>query len=179
MSRLSLLILVLGALALAAGCGSDKSSGTVSTTDWANSLCSAVTTWTSSVKSAGDSLKGGNVSQDALKSAADDVTSATDTFADDLRGLGKPDTEAGQQAKASVQKLSDELKSDLQDIKSTVDEASGVSGTLNAVTAASGKVSAMGTQVQSTFSDLEQLDAKGELENAFQQADACSSLTKS
>ena len=35
----------------------------------------------------------------------------------------------------------------------------------------------MGTDVKSTFSELESLDAKGELESAFQDSSSCSDLT--
>ena len=37
----------------------------------------------------------------------------------------------------------------------------------------------MGAQVTSTFSELGSLDAKGELESAFKNADNCSSLVNS
>ena len=37
----------------------------------------------------------------------------------------------------------------------------------------------MGTQVSSTISDLESLDAKGELESAFKDASSCNDLTGS
>jgi hypothetical protein len=35
----------------------------------------------------------------------------------------------------------------------------------------------MGTDVKSTFSELESLDAKGELESAFRDSSSCSDLT--
>jgi hypothetical protein len=38
-------------------------------------------------------------------------------------------------------------------------------------------ISTMGTQVQTTFTDLENLDPKGELESAFKNASSCKSLT--
>src|SRR6266511_2623682 len=131
--KLPVLALVLGA-ALLAGCGS--SSSTTSTEDWANSLCSAITTFTSSVKTSTDSLKSGNLSKDGLQSSADEI-------------------------------------------KSAGGDVSGASSVLSAVTVVTGKLSTMSSQLQSTFNDLQQLDAKGELEQAFKQAPACSSLTKS
>jgi len=176
--RLALLFAVLTLAALAAGCGGSSSSDTSSTTDWANGLCSAITTWTTSLKSATDSLKGGNISKESLQGAADDVTSATDTFVDDLKGLGKPDTQAGQQAKDSVDKLAGELKSDVSGIEDAVSGVSSVSGALAALPTVSASLSSMSSQFKSTFSELQQLDAKGELQDAFQQADSCKSLTK-
>ena len=50
---------VVAAALFAAGCGgsSDDSSGASPTEEWADGLCSAITTWTSSLTSIGDSLK--------------------------------------------------------------------------------------------------------------------------
>src|SRR6187549_4123828 len=85
------------ALLLAAGCGGgDETSGA---TDWANSVCSAATTWSDSVSAAATSLQGGNLTKDSVESAVDDVTEATKTLADDLKDVGKPDTEDGEKAK--------------------------------------------------------------------------------
>ncbi len=169
-------LLAAGAL-LVAGCGG--SSEESATTQWADGLCSALTTWTSSVSSVGDTLKQGDLSKDSLKTAADEVTGATSTLADDLKGLGKPDTEAGQQAKDSLDQLAGELETDVKQIEGEVDDVSGVSGVTSALSAVTKTLTTMGSQVSSTFTELENLDAKGELEDAFQQASSCDELTQS
>ena len=54
------------AVLLVAGCGggsSSSSSSSPSTKDWADNLCSAISTWSTSVQTAGQSLKGGNLSK--------------------------------------------------------------------------------------------------------------------
>src|SRR5689334_20816515 len=76
-------------------------SGTSSTTAWADDLCTAVTSWTGALGDSLDSLKG-NLSRPALRSAADDAHGATETFVDELRGLGPPDTAAGAEAQDVV-----------------------------------------------------------------------------
>jgi uncharacterized protein YoxC len=177
-------LLLLPALAialLAAGCGGDSGSSdeTMSTPDWANGVCGAITTWTSSLTSAADSLRGGNISKESLQSAVDDVESSTKTFTDDLKDLGKPDTEAGQEAKDLLDGLEDDLDADVEEMKSTVDSASGLGDVLNAASGVSGTLGKMGQQVSSTLSQLDQLDASQELEQAFQQADNCAELTSS
>jgi hypothetical protein len=180
MLRLSASVLVLSAVLVAAGCGGDNStSNTTSPSEWANGVCSAITTWTDSVKSAGASLKGGNLSKTGLDSAANDVKTATDTFVSDLKSLGKPDTKAGAQAKTSIDQLSSDVDKDVQDMQSAVHSASGVSGVLTAVSSVSATLATMNNQVKSTFSELEQLDPAGELDQAFQDASACSSLNGS
>jgi len=164
------------AASLAAGCGGDDGGGDSSAAAWADDVCSAITTWSDSVTSTADSLRGGNLSEDAVKSAVDDLKSATSDFVDDVRGLGKPDTEAGDKAKESLDQLADDADENLSTIQSAVDNASGVSGLVQAVTAVGTALSTMGTQISSTFTELEQLDAGGELEAAFKDADSCKAL---
>ena len=114
--RALLAISSLAALALlAAGCGGGGggSSDTKSAQDWADGVCSAVNTWTDSLKSAGQSLTGGNLSKNSLESAATDVKDATSQFEDDLKGLGKPDTASGDKAKQSVDELTSNIHQDV------------------------------------------------------------------
>ncbi len=159
---------------LVAGCGSKEPP---STADWANGLCTAVNTWTSAIKSSGDALKSGGLSKDSLQNTADDIKSATDSLESDLKDLDKPNTSAGQEAKDSVDQLSSDLKTDTDSIKSAVDGASGVSGVATAVTTISTTLVTARNQVSSTFNSLKQLDAKGELQTAFQQSSACQQLS--
>lgn len=176
--RLALLLPLIALAVLAASCGG-KSSDTTPASQWADDLCSAINTWTGSLQSAADSLKGGNISKDSVSNAVDDVKSATNTLVDDVKGLGTPDTESGQKAKETVDNLSDQLNDDSKKIQDAIDNASGGSGVLNAVSVVSSTLVTMGNQVSSTFADLKNIDAKGELENAFKQADSCQSLTSS
>lgn len=176
MRRWLFLGVVAAAAAVAAGgCGGDDSSGTPAATEWAGGLCTAVTTWKDSVTGATDSLQGGNVTADSLKSAAADVEDATRTLADDLKGLGRPDTEAGQQAQETIDTLSGQLSDGADTIESAVEDASGVSGALQAVSTVSSAFVTMGKQVSTAVSDIQGLEGGQELKDAFQQADSCSS----
>jgi hypothetical protein len=180
--KLALLPLAL-AVVLAAGCGggssSSSSSSSPSPKDWADNLCSAISTWSTSVGQAGQKLKGGNLSKDDLKTTTTEIKDATATFADDLKGLGKPDTDAGQKAKDAMDELASEVKTDVESLQKTVNDAVG-SGAKGAVTAASGiatTLSTMSTQIASASSKLQQADAKGELANGFRDAPACKKLS--
>jgi hypothetical protein len=171
---------MLAALALS-GCGGSNgggdSSSTTSASEWADGLCSAIGDWTDSVSSATTSLKGDDLNEDSVKSAVDDVGDATESFVDDVKGLGTPDTEAGQKAKESLDSLANNLDDDLAEIKAAgAYFTEGVSGALSAVTKISQTLSTMEQQISSTFSELEQLDTHGELEDAFQQSDSCNDL---
>jgi hypothetical protein len=176
--RLGCIAFGLSAGVLAAACGSDEPP---STADWADGVCSAINTWTGSLTSAADSLKDSGLSEDSLKSAADDVESATDQLESDLQDLGRPNTPAGQQAKDAVDQLSSQLKTDIDSIKSTVDGVSGVADVAAAAATVSDTAETMKTQVASTAASLEQLDAsaQAELQAAFQQSTACQQLSSS
>ena len=100
-----------------------------------------------------------------------------ETLASDLKGLGKPDTQGGQQAKDSLDQLSTSLQQDVTTIENAVKGVSGVSGVLAAVPTVTATFATMQTQVKTTFTDIQGLDAKGELKNAFASSSACNSLT--
>jgi hypothetical protein len=160
---------------LAAGCG--KSSKPETANDWANDFCGAVSTWKDSLTSTANSLKGGNLSKDSVENAFDDFKSATKTFTDDVKGLGKPPTEAGDQAKQSVDNLSDQVNDQVEKVQDAAKDTSSASGLLNLVTVASSALSSLTTDVKSTLNDLKQLQPGGELQTAFQQAENCKGLT--
>jgi hypothetical protein len=161
---------------LAAGCGGGGSSNdTTSAQDWADGVCSAINTWTDSLSSASQSLSGGNLSESSLTGATGDVKDATAQLKDDLSGLGAPDTESGDQAKQSIDELSTNIQQGVDKIDGAVNDATSGGSILAAVTTATSTLSTMGTQVQTTFHDLEQLG--GELESAFTNASSCKSLT--
>jgi hypothetical protein len=170
---LAWLVVALVAAVLVAGCGGDDEN---SATAWADDVCSAATTWRESITSTADSLRGGNLSEDSLNSAVDDLKSATSDFVDDVRGLGAPDTESGEQAKESLDQLADDADENLSAIESAVDDVSGPSGVVQAMTAIGTAISTMASQVSSTVTELKQLDVGGELETAFNEADSCEDL---
>jgi hypothetical protein len=170
-------VLVLAVLAAGCGGGGGGSSDTMSAQDWADGVCSAINTWTDSIKSAGQSLTGGNFSKDSLGSTATDVKDSTAQLKDDLQGLGKPDTESGDEAKQSIDELSSNIQEDVDQMDSAIKDVQNGGSIMTAVTTVTGSLSTMSTQVQSTFNDLENLDPKGELESAFKNASSCKSLT--
>lgn len=167
---------VLAAALLAGGCGGGDEKP--SAAEWADNLCSAVTDWKGSIASAVDSVKG-NISEDGLRNAADDVKNANETLVDDLKGLGTPETEAGDKAKSSVDELRTEIEQDSDKMQNAVDDAKDASSVLSAVSVVSGTLQTMGRQVSSTVTEVRQLDATGELKDAFEQSDSCTSLRQS
>jgi HPt (histidine-containing phosphotransfer) domain-containing protein len=168
---------VLAVLAAGCGGGGGGSSNTESTQDWADGVCSAINTWSDSLKSASASVSGGNLSENSLTQAATDLKDATAQLKDDLSGLGKPDVNSGDKAKESIDTLSGNIQDDVDKIEGAIKGAQSGGGIASALTTVTSTISTMGSQVQSTFSELENLDPKGELEDAFKNASSCKSLT--
>jgi ABC-type transporter Mla subunit MlaD len=172
--RASPVVALASALALLAGCGGDDDASATET--WANGVCTAFVDWQESVQAATSSLEGEEPAGERLEAAVDDLGAATRTLRDDLRGLGPPDTDVGQQAREVTTSLADELADDVEEIEQAAAGAEGVSETLTAVSTISATLVAMGEAASTAFEELERLDSSGELEAAFESADACGDL---
>jgi hypothetical protein len=165
---------VVAAALAAQGCGS--SDEPASATEWADGVCSAITDWRDSVEPALEDVTSGDLSEGALEDAGDAIQDANDALAEDLNHLDRPETATGQKAEDSIRTLSDEIQGGRDDIRAAVDDASDLGSTLEAVAVVSRTLSQLLTKVGTTIEDISQLDPGGELEQAFSDADACSSL---
>jgi hypothetical protein len=167
--------LVLVLAALAAGCGGggddDESAGT---TEWADGVCTALADWGTSIRDVTGSATSGT-SAERLQAIATDVKEATEKLADDLEGLGRPGTDAGEQAQDEIEELAADMRQDVEKIE----DAAGSGNAVTAATTISSTLSTMSSQLGSTLNELEQLDAQGELSDAFEEADACQDLANS
>jgi|SRR5215211_2228402 len=185
--RALLTVLILAAAITGAGCGggssstsSSSGSGTEASAtgadDWANSVCEAFVNWNNSITEAGQSIRD-NPTEEGIKSGGEEVRSATQTLVDDLRGLGRPDTESGQQAKETIDQLATNLDTSLQQIDEAMDNASGTAGAVTAASTIGTSLVTMADQVSTAFQQLQDIDAQGELESAFESGDSCAGLT--
>jgi ABC-type transporter Mla subunit MlaD len=146
---------------------------------WADGVCSAVTDWKNTVLDVGTSLKGKPLTSSSLSDAGDQIRDATTTLAQTVKGLGAPDTTAGAAAQKSIDKLAKQLDSGAKAIEDAIAGASGVSGVLTATSTISSTLVTMGSEVSDTATELQQLDVKGELGKAFDEADSCKALRSS
>ena len=174
--RVASAVAVVAALVAAAGCGGGDDSS--ATEQWASSACSAVNTWTSSLESISDTVKQ-DPTKESVDKAYDDLMRSTQTLVDDLKGLGPPETEAGQAAEDAINALADDLDQSLEEMKTAIDDAAGASGVLSAISVVSGNLATMSDDASSTIETIQQLDGGEELKNAFEQADSCADLRSS
>jgi hypothetical protein len=174
---------LLAAVVLLAGCGSKATASRTSSADWAESVCTALTTWKTSIDSAAESLRAGTISITALQSASDQVNSANRNLAGTLANVGKPNTSAAGPAKQSLDRFVAQITTEQDRISTAVNEAWSSVPLPNAITTASpvvlGSLEALGTEVSETFNRLQTLDAPGELSSAFNQAGSCQALKPS
>ncbi|HSI98634.1 MAG TPA: hypothetical protein VK926_09750, partial [Gaiellaceae bacterium] len=148
-------------------------------TVWADELCGAVTTWTDELQRIGDDLtKLSSLSVDGVRQAASDVGATTDAFLADVRALGAPDTESGDTAKSALDALADTLETEKRAIEDALDGVSGITGIASAVRTVASSLTTMGREFQRTFEELGDIDARGELGRAFEEADACDEFTR-
>jgi hypothetical protein len=166
-------ILVLIAVGLLAGCGGDD--GPSASENYANDVCSSLSTWVTDVQETIQSLTDAGLatSREDIETAFNQTKEATDTLANDLEGAGAPDTEDGQKVKSELDSLSTELRQQLD----VIEQALNSGGSVTAIAAtASTAVSTAANAVNTTYQNLQGLDPAGELQDAFANSDECNSL---
>lgn len=176
--RLALAGAVLALAGVAAGCGGDDGGDEDSTAAWASSFCTAITDWSDDVEGVTSEFSDtSNLSQDGIRSAAEDVRDATESLVDELRDLGAPPTESGEEIRTALESLSDTLDTESSQIQETADGVSGLTGIPSALTEITASLSAMATAFSSALSTVQDADVDGEVETALEDAPECSSIS--
>jgi hypothetical protein len=179
----TLAVLVTTAALLAAGCGGSDDTTTASPQEqWAADVCGAISDWKSSITTIATDFSSG-ISKDALTQKVDDAEQATSDLADQLKSIGRPETESGDQAKAEIDQFADTTKSSVDQIKTEAASLEG-SSLVGFTTGVANIAAELDTIVQTgktTLTDVEQLDAsaRGELKTAIENDPTCQSLTSS
>ena len=83
------------ALALVAtGCAGDDESETSATTEWASDFCTSTLAWSDELERIGEDVSDlTSLSSDTIRDAGEEARTATETYVDEIRGLGGPDTD--------------------------------------------------------------------------------------
>jgi ABC-type transporter Mla subunit MlaD len=158
----------------ASGCGGSDTQS--KTEDWADGMCSALVDWQNNVKAAGEKVSQGDLTKSSLQGAANGVADANKQLRDDLDSLGKPPTETVDKAKSALTQLSQELSTNVDQIREAIGNISGdnVSAALTTVTAA---VQAMSQDFQETATQLKALESDDSWSKAFKSSDSCQQLS--
>jgi hypothetical protein len=172
-------VAVLVLLTAACGGGGERTTtaaGGTSPAEWANGVCSSVTTWKQSLESIKDTVAS-QPSPSQLRRAGRKVERATETLARSLKELGTPETAQGEAAKKSLDTLATSLQNGMNKLEQTLGSSpSGVAGTLAQISALTATLSSMAHALELAGGNLKDLAPGDELEQAFHQASACKSL---
>lgn len=177
--RLALAGAVLALVGVAAGCGGDdEETEENATATWASDFCSAVTSWTDELEGVTSQFSDtSNLSEEGIRSAADDVRSSTDDLVDELRGLGTPPTASGDEVRAALDSLSDTLETESAEIEEAADGVSGITDLPNALSAATTSLSAMATAFSGALTTVQEADVQGELQAALEDSPECAGIS--
>ena len=171
-------ILVVALSLVAAGCGG-KSADEKANEAYANSVCGAVATWQTQVKSIATDLSGG-ISKASLQSKVTEIESQTKSLATQIKALPPPNTSQGQATKQQLDQLSSDLTKTVDSVKAAADGLQADSSAATVAAAAltvAPEVQSLATTAKSAISSLQ--SSKDAMSKAFKSADSCKSLTNS
>jgi hypothetical protein len=153
--------------------------GQPSATAWADSVCSSLVTWKSSIEALAD-VSGGTLTPESLAEKIDAAETATSTLVSELKGLGAPDLESGDELQQQLQTSADELQSSVETLKQSAEEAASSDEFLQSLAALAPQFQALLDGASATVDDLENAnvgeDAKAELQAAFAGSEPCQEL---
>jgi ABC-type transporter Mla subunit MlaD len=173
------LLLLLIPLGTAAGCAGDDESDTSATTEWATDFCTATLAWSDELQRIGEDVSDfTSLSRETIEEAGEQVGTATDTFVEAVRDLGGPDTDSGDAVESSLETLADEVEAEQAEIEDAIEEISGITGLTTAAREVAASAAAMFTALEQTLTAIEEADVDGEIETAFQEAEACDEITR-
>jgi hypothetical protein len=167
------LIVLAFAFALA-GCGGGDDNDSSASENYANSVCSDLSSWIGDQRDTLKSLQdaGLSITKEDIEAAVGDVRDSTQVLVEDLRGLDPPETDAGQEAKSELDSLGTTLTQQVETVEQALDANTGVVALASTVTTA---LSTATSEVKSTQEELQNLDS-GELKDAFEDSDDCTML---
>jgi hypothetical protein len=152
-----------------------------STAEWADTVCTDLGAWRDSITSLAD-VSGETPTPELLNEKLDDARSATSTLIADLRALGPPDLESGDDLEEQLDEQTGALESSFDDLEDAAEEvANADDGELvQGLAALASQFSAFLTELRSTVDTLQSADvaeeSKAELQQAFADAPSCQSL---
>ncbi|MGH3079121.1 MAG: hypothetical protein ACRDPZ_13195 [Gaiellaceae bacterium] len=155
----------------------------VDTDEWAGSVCTSLSGWQSSLTGLAAGGDGAALDPDSIEEALDDARSATDDLVDDLKRLGPPDLETGDEVEDALDDTGDGLRESYDALDEAAQEALDAGSTAEVVqglAALAPQAQALVQQARDVVASLQSAslfgEASAELEQAFADADPCQQL---
>ena len=156
--------------------------GTLSAQEWASSVCTSLGTWKTSIESLAD-VSAGSLSAETLQQKVGDAEDATSTLVTELKDLGAPDLESGDELQQTLSSSADGIQSSVDDLKAGAQQAADASSPqafLQALADLAPQFQALLDQVSTTVENLQDAnvagEARDELRSAFDAAAPCQDL---
>ncbi len=154
--------------------------GPPTTEEWAGSVCTSLSDWQESITSLADT-GGEPLTADSLRDKLGDASDATSDLVSQLRDLGPPDIESGDELEQQLDASTDELESSFESVKASAEDvADAPDEFLQQLAALSSDFAALQTAISGTVTTLQNADvtesSKAELQQAFTDAPSCESL---
>ena len=162
-------------LALAAGCGGDDAGAEA----WAGDVCSSVQEWRENLTSLAVDAQVEGLSAESIRTAIDGGVEATQRLRGQLEDIGPPDTEAGDEIEQELDELSDQVIVQVEAAQAEAEalpEDQSVPELLDPSTSIAGELQSVVGEVEATFTDIQELEPGSELEDGFENAEACQNL---
>jgi len=149
---------------------------------WADSVCTSLSTWRSSIVAISE-VSGETLTPESLRQSLGDATTATETLVTDLRQLGPPDLEAGEELELQLDSAASEIEAGFDALKQGAEDAANAGSPadfIQALAALAPQFQALLNTLSTTVDDLRSSDvaedARDELEAAFASASSCQEL---
>lgn len=155
--------------------------GPPTTEEWAGSVCTSLSDWQESITSLADA-GGEPLTADSLRDKLGDASDATSDLVTQLRDLGPPDLESGDELEQQLDASADELESSFESVKASAEEvANAPAGEfLQQLATVASDFATLQTAISGTVTTLQNADvaesSKAELQQAFADAPSCESL---
>jgi hypothetical protein len=151
------------------------------TQEWADEVCTSLSDWRSSITALAD-VGGGPITSDALSDRLSDAEDATSDLVQQLRDLGPPDLESGEDLEAELDDATAELESSFDTLRESAEEAADApaSELLGELADLATDFAALQAAIGQTVTTLRSADvaeeSRAELEQAFADASSCQEL---
>jgi hypothetical protein len=153
----------------------------LTTEEWADEVCTSLVDWRTSITSLAD-VGGEPLTADTLRDRLSDAEDATSDLVQNLRDLGPPDLEAGDELESELDDATAELESSFDALKESADEAADAPASefLGELADLASDFAALQAAIAETVTTLQDADvaeeSKAELQQAFADSSSCQEL---
>lgn len=151
----------------------DDESGPVSAAAWADSICTSLSDWRSSITALAD-VSGGTLTPELLNEKLGEADAATAKLVDELKNVGPPDLEDGTDVEQALDDTADGLRAGYESLKAGAQDAADAETSaafLQALATLAPDFQNLVNQIGDTVAALQSAslfgDASAELEQAF------------